>query len=241
MAHARQYIAAVLSSGRKGVLDFRVSNFRSPSASASAGSVVHESALAFEEKGNFPSKTWHYCFVVERASAWYIPNHVIPTVCLKMADLSLPYYSQHQPDQSPSIFWLCFVQALLSSHFLWKTNFPPFVSHCWDMRGPLNINLAEFGVSPRNGFLPDQLPLQVLIDQNWACWENIIRQLPSLLKSRTFKTRVDKLPIPSTSNFRSEQEWQRAYLILSFMTHAYIWEAGGPSEVCIETWTLCFN
>jgi hypothetical protein len=27
------------------------------------------------------------------------------------------------------------------------------------------------------------------------------------------------------------REWRRAYLILSFMTHSYIWEAGGPSEV----------
>ncbi len=106
------------------------------------------------------------------------------------------------------------------------------------MLGPLNVNLAEFGVSPQNGFLPDQLPLQVLSDQNWACWESTIQLLPSLLKSRTFRTEVDGLPILSASNFESEQEWQRAYLILAFMAHAYIWEAGGPSEVSFLLYTL---
>ena len=102
------------------------------------------------------------------------------------------------------------------------------------MLGPLNVDLAEFGVSPRNGFLPDQLPLGLLSDQYYAGWESVIKQLPSLLKSRTLKIEVDRLPVLSPSHLISEPEWQRAYLILSFLTHAYIWEAGGPSEVSFE-------
>ena len=101
------------------------------------------------------------------------------------------------------------------------------------MLGPLNVNLAEFGVSPRNGFLPDELPLKVLSSSYYESWECIINDLHSLLKSRSLRSQVDQLPILSTSHLISEQEWQRAYLILSFFTHSYIWEAGGPSEVCL--------
>jgi len=99
------------------------------------------------------------------------------------------------------------------------------------MLPPSNIKLAEFGVSPRNGFLPDELPLQILSDPYYASWEAIIEHLPSLLKSGTFRKHVDKLEVLSTSQLISKREWERAYLLLSFMTHGYIWETGGPSEV----------
>lgn len=99
------------------------------------------------------------------------------------------------------------------------------------MLGPLNVNLAEFGVSTRNGFLPDQPPLRELSNQYYESWEIVLSQLPTLLKTSSLRSEVDQLPVLSTSHLISESEWQRAYLILSFFTHSYIWEAGGPSQV----------
>ncbi|XMA14558.1 hypothetical protein WAI453_007349 [Rhynchosporium graminicola] len=98
------------------------------------------------------------------------------------------------------------------------------------MLGPLNVKLAGYGVSTRNGFLPDQPPLRELSDPYYESWEIVLSQLPTLLKNASLRGQVDQLPILSTSYLTTESEWQRAYLILSFFTHSYIWEAGGPSQ-----------
>ncbi|TVY34465.1 Indoleamine 2,3-dioxygenase [Lachnellula subtilissima] len=93
----------------------------------------------------------------------------------------------------------------------------------------LKVNLEAFGVS-KNGFLPEELPLQRLSDPYYEVWETIIRELPTLLKTKSFRGKVDKLEVLSTLRLTSMREWQRAYLVLAFFTHSYIWESGGPSE-----------
>lgn len=95
---------------------------------------------------------------------------------------------------------------------------------------PLTGSLDEFEVS-QNGFLPKKLPLQRLSDQYYEGWELVLDHLPTLLATASLRKEVDRLPVLSTSRLISQREWQRVYLILSFMTHSYIWEAGGPSEV----------
>lgn len=101
------------------------------------------------------------------------------------------------------------------------------------MLGPLNVKLGEFAVSYNNGFLPDRLPLARLPDPYYGSWEAVLDILPALLKSRGLRDHVDALSVLSTSRLSDEREWRRAYLILSFFAHSYIWEAGGPSEVPI--------
>jgi indoleamine 2,3-dioxygenase len=102
------------------------------------------------------------------------------------------------------------------------------------MFGPLNIKLPEFGVSPQNGFLPNELPLWRLPNNYYDSWEKIVCHLHSLLRSNRLRQEVDSLSILSTSRLETESEWQRAYLLLSFMTHAYIWGGAIPSEVCLH-------
>ena len=41
---------------------------------------------------------------------------------------------------------------------------------------------------------------------------------------------IDRLPIIPTSHLDTEPEWRRAYSILSFMAHGYIWGGEKPSE-----------
>jgi len=100
------------------------------------------------------------------------------------------------------------------------------------MLGPLNIHLQKFGISPQNGFLPDRLPLWRLRSPYYESWEMIVGRLPYLLRAKHLREEVDLLPVLSTSRLESESEWQRAYLLLSFMTHAYIWGGKTPAEVC---------
>ena len=101
-----------------------------------------------------------------------------------------------------------------------------------NMLGPLNICLEEFGVSALNGFLPSRLPLWRLPSPYYQSWEQIVRQLHLLLRSNRLRQEVDLLSVLSTSRLEAEDEWQRAYLLLSFMAHAYIWGGRTPSEVC---------
>ncbi|TEY73291.1 hypothetical protein BOTCAL_0080g00190 [Botryotinia calthae] len=97
------------------------------------------------------------------------------------------------------------------------------------MLGPLNINLSEFGVSTKNGFLPDVNPLPRL--SAYVEWEDLVDEIPYLLQEGLFRQHADALPILDTSNLQEEDEWRRAYHLLSFMTHSYIWGGKVPSEL----------
>jgi Indoleamine 2,3-dioxygenase len=100
------------------------------------------------------------------------------------------------------------------------------------MLNSLEICLQDFGVSHQTGFLPDRLPLTSLPGSYYSRWEVIVKKLPILLKTQSLRTVVDALPVLTTSLLTTEREWQRAYVLLAFMTHGYIWGGDTPSEVC---------
>lgn len=90
---------------------------------------------------------------------------------------------------------------------------------------------SDYDVSTVNGFLPAELPLEVLPDTYYGRWENIIRNLQALVLSKRLRGVVDSLPVLSTDYLRTEAEWRRAYLILAFVSHAYIWGGDAPLDV----------
>jgi indoleamine 2,3-dioxygenase len=92
-------------------------------------------------------------------------------------------------------------------------------------------NAADFGITPDCGFLPAELPLQVLPDPYYAKWESILANLHALILSKRLRVMVDHLPILSTSNLRTEAEWRRAYVVLVFILHGYVWVGDRPAEV----------
>jgi hypothetical protein len=91
--------------------------------------------------------------------------------------------------------------------------------------------LEDYGVSPKTGFLPTELPLQCLPHPVYERWERIIKNFQSLLLSKRLRAIIDQLPVIPTSHLDTEAEWRRAYSILSFMAHGYIWGGEKPSEV----------
>jgi indoleamine 2,3-dioxygenase len=95
----------------------------------------------------------------------------------------------------------------------------------------VNLNLKEFGISCRNGFLPENPPLHRLPGTYYNLWESIINRLPRLLTNGQLRAEIDGLPILSVSYLKSEREWQRGYSVLCFLTHAYIWGGSLPKEV----------
>ena len=91
--------------------------------------------------------------------------------------------------------------------------------------------LQDYGISPTYGFLPMELPLEVLPDPYYSPWEAIARNLQALILSRRLRGVIERLQVLSTSRLQHPAEWRRAYSILSFMTHAYVWGGDKPEEV----------
>lgn len=90
-------------------------------------------------------------------------------------------------------------------------------------------HLPSYDISPTTGFLPSTVPLQVLPDAYYAPWETVGRNLQSLVLSKRLRAVVDALPVLGTDLLLTEDEWRRAYVLLGFVVHAYIW--GGDKAV----------
>lgn len=94
-----------------------------------------------------------------------------------------------------------------------------------------NLSFEDYAISPEHGFLPNGLPLSRLPHSYYHSWETLAADLPSLIKNGQIRSFIDSLPVLTTSWLRSEPEWRRAYSILGFLTHAYIWGGEKPAEV----------
>ncbi|KAK4665380.1 Indoleamine 2,3-dioxygenase [Podospora pseudopauciseta] len=91
-------------------------------------------------------------------------------------------------------------------------------------------DLANYGISPTHGFLPDVLPLTRLPDPYYNKWEAIAANLQALILSKRLRGVIDRLPVLSTIGLEHDAEWRRAYVLLSFMAHGYIWGGDSPSD-----------
>jgi len=58
-----------------------------------------------------------------------------------------------------------------------------------------------------------------------------MQNLPSYLEVRTLRDHIDRLPTLSLDHLKTEAEQRRAYLILTFFVHAYVWGGDVPAEV----------
>jgi indoleamine 2,3-dioxygenase len=90
--------------------------------------------------------------------------------------------------------------------------------------------LEEFDVGLK-GFLPSDLPLTILPDPYYTPWESVINQLSELIQSREIRDEVEQLPVLSVDHLTTIAEWRRAYLILAFLAHGYVWGGDTPSEI----------
>lgn len=92
--------------------------------------------------------------------------------------------------------------------------------------------LADYGISETYGFLPTELPLQRLSNSYYEPWEVIAQNLQALILAKRIRQLVDALPILSVDRLgKDEAEWRRAYVVLGYLTHSYIWGGDKPSQV----------
>lgn len=90
--------------------------------------------------------------------------------------------------------------------------------------------LEDYDVSDVFGFLPRDYPLEVLPDPYYSPWEKVMRNFQGLILCKRLRGVVDNLPVLSTDFLRSDAEWRRAYMILAFISHAYIWNGDRPVD-----------
>ncbi|KAL2022255.1 hypothetical protein VTK56DRAFT_5865 [Thermocarpiscus australiensis] len=90
--------------------------------------------------------------------------------------------------------------------------------------------LADYGISPTHGFLPEVLPLTRLPDPYYNKWEAVVGNLQALILSKRLRGVIDRLPVLSTIGLEHDAEWRRAYMLLCFMAHGYIWGGDRPSD-----------
>jgi len=91
-------------------------------------------------------------------------------------------------------------------------------------------NPEDYDVSLDNAFLPNSPPLEHLSDPYYEQWEHVMTNMQGLILSKRLRDVVDTLPILSTDRLSDIAEWRRAYSILAFITHGYIWGGAKPAD-----------
>ncbi|KAJ5884774.1 hypothetical protein N7495_009284 [Penicillium taxi] len=89
---------------------------------------------------------------------------------------------------------------------------------------------ADYGISPENGFLPTEPPIEILPNTYYAKWEAVVASLQPLLLSKRLRSVIDRLPVLSTTYLRTDAEWRRAYVVLVFLLHGYVWGGDRPVD-----------
>ena len=77
----------------------------------------------------------------------------------------------------------------------------------------------DFNLSER-GFLPEKQSIRCL-SVEYLDFDNLVTELRDLSPDE-IKLEVQKLPVLEW-NFHEESSWQRAYLVLTLISHAYLW------------------
>ncbi|ODV81322.1 tryptophan 2,3 dioxygenase [Suhomyces tanzawaensis NRRL Y-17324] len=90
--------------------------------------------------------------------------------------------------------------------------------------------MEDFDVFPNSGFLPDKMPLSRLPQHYYTPWEDLVANLPSLILTKRVRSIIDKLEVLQTLQLTSVEQYRRAYTVLGFLAHAYIWGTSEPTN-----------
>lgn len=90
------------------------------------------------------------------------------------------------------------------------------------------LDIKLFDVNPDSGFLPNEFPVVKIEDAYYNPWESLAANLPAILLARNIRSLIDKLPVLSTDRLASTPDIRRAYQILGYLAHAYVWGTNEP-------------
>lgn len=93
------------------------------------------------------------------------------------------------------------------------------------------IDIARYQISSTNGFVPHRPPLTKL-PSVFAKWDDLASRLPILLSqdSNVLRREVSRLPLLPSSDLTQLTELRRAYVVLGFLVHGYVWCGAADHE-----------
>ena len=83
-------------------------------------------------------------------------------------------------------------------------------------------SIYNYEVSPTFGFLPPHPPLRSLPTQ-YKHWDELASHLSTSIAHKALRFEVDSLPIISSSKLTSLEQLHRAFVVLGFLIHGYVW------------------
>lgn len=92
------------------------------------------------------------------------------------------------------------------------------------------MELEKYNISVNRGFLPTTDPLLSLAEA-FRPWEEVGVSLATHINSKRLRQTVDRLPTFPIDELKREAEWWRAYCLLTFIAHAYVWCEGDKGVV----------
>nr|DAD54577.1 TPA_asm: tryptophan 2,3-dioxygenase [Fusarium equiseti] len=94
----------------------------------------------------------------------------------------------------------------------------------------LMTNIEHYHVSLTTGFLPPSAPLTHLPQKYYEPWETLASSLPTRIRDGSLRHQASLIPLLETDFLVTDAEWQRAYVVLGFLSNAFIFCQYPPSE-----------
>ena len=107
-------------------------------------------------------------------------------------------------------------------------------------------DFEEYDISEENGFLPSEPPLPRLPAQ-YDAWEQLLEKLNDLIKKGQLRDEVSKLPLLIVSDrwLKDKRHFQRAAIVLTFLSQGYMWCRGEeetvgvlPRQLAVPWWEV---
>jgi indoleamine 2,3-dioxygenase len=91
----------------------------------------------------------------------------------------------------------------------------------------------EYSISPLHGFLPDRPPMARL-PRYYVAWDELAYNLPDIVTAGLIAGEVHRLPKISPDRMGSHLAYERAMMVLSFISHAYLNDPTEPRKMLPE-------
>lgn len=84
------------------------------------------------------------------------------------------------------------------------------------------LNISDYNVSPTLGFLPPSPPLKSL-PPYYRLWDDLVSHLSHSIISKSLRQEVAQLPVIEATHLTKLEELHRAFVVLGFLVHGYVW------------------
>lgn len=104
------------------------------------------------------------------------------------------------------------------------------------------MNLADYDIDPKRGFLPNPDPITNL-PQQFKAWDELGAAMPLLLADGKFRISLRNLPMLDSNQLNEGPELERAMMLLSMFANAYVnWgekiKKSIPSNLAVALWKV---